>query len=225
MPIKKSLELTFKEIQTLRELGINPESDNLKSEIDNLLYSSAGGLRSQSKGAIVFNYQTDNKELKEFIKTNFVLGLKQTEQIQVDKNNFISIYNKWLQKVKPSLVVNWDKAKKANIIDGDFYLADLLSKQNHSLSEKLYVLLKNDHYELDKVVDESGFFQYKQTNFNDNQKAYNQFWNRYKRPPKKEYWDYLVERRDLLVPQDVRERKGSFFYSTDLGRKISSIFD
>lgn len=34
---------------------------------------------------------------------------------------------------------------------------------------------------------------------------------RYNRPPKREYWDYIVERRDLLVPQDVRERKGSYF--------------
>ncbi len=163
------------------------------------------------KEYLIFDFQKDDKELKDFIKANFVQGLQQTNQIQVDKNNFISIYNKWLQKVKPSLIVNWDLAKKANIIDGDFYLADLLSDQNQSLSEKLYVLLKDNHYELDKKLDDSGFFQYKQTNFNDNQKAHTQFWNRYKRPPKKEYWDYLVERRDLLVPQDIRERKGSFF--------------
>ena len=41
--------------------------------------------------------------------------------------------------------------------------------------------------------------------------AHAQFWNRYHRPPNQEYWDYLVNRRDLLVPQDVRERKGSYF--------------
>ncbi|MEI6729484.1 MAG: hypothetical protein WCK98_07645 [bacterium] len=163
------------------------------------------------KDYLIFDFEKEQRELKDFIKSNFVLGLKQTNQIQVDKNNFISIYNKWLQKVKPSLIVDWDLAKKANIIDGDFYLADLLSKENQSLSEKLYVLLKGDYYELDKKIDESGFWSTKKTNFNDNQKAHTQFWNRYKRPPKKQYWDYLVERRDLLVPQDVRERKGSFF--------------
>ncbi|MCL2596980.1 MAG: hypothetical protein FWD66_04840, partial [Paludibacter sp.] len=27
----------------------------------------------------------------------------------------------------------------------------------------------------------------------------------------REYWDFIEKRRDLLVPQDVRERKGSFF--------------
>ena len=41
--------------------------------------------------------------------------------------------------------------------------------------------------------------------------AYSAFWRRYKRPPKREYWDFIVSRLDLLVPQDVRERKGSFF--------------
>ena len=42
-------------------------------------------------------------------------------------------------------------------------------------------------------------------------KAHHQFWNRYERPPKKDYWDYIVNRRDLIVPQDIRERKGSYF--------------
>jgi len=34
---------------------------------------------------------------------------------------------------------------------------------------------------------------------------------KYERPPLEEYWDYIINRRDLLVPQDIRERKGSFF--------------
>lgn len=38
-----------------------------------------------------------------------------------------------------------------------------------------------------------------------------QFWNRYERPPKEEYWDYIIERRDLLVPQNLREYQGAFF--------------
>ncbi len=37
--------------------------------------------------------------------------------------------------------------------------------------------------------------------------AYRQFWKVYKRPPLEEYQDYIIERRDLLVPQDIRERK------------------
>lgn len=161
--------------------------------------------------ALLFNFITDDKELKKFIKNNFIEGKLGLTKTKIDKNNFMVIYNKWLQTVKPSIAVNWEIAKKNGIIDGDFYLADLLSHENNTLKEKLFVLLRNDHYELDRKIDEAGMFSSKRTDFNDKQVAHTQFWNKYDRPPKEEYWDYIVERRDLLVPQDVRERKGSFF--------------
>ena len=97
------------------------------------------------------------------------------------------------------------------ILDADFFLADLLSKDGATLVEKLYVVLRGNHYELDRRLDAAGFIDAKRAEFNDGQKAHTLFWNRYRRPPKKEYWGYISERRDLLVPQDVRERKGSFF--------------
>jgi hypothetical protein len=160
---------------------------------------------------LLFNYEKDDRELKKFIKSNFVVGKFGLTKTKIDKNNFMVIYNKWLQSVKPTIAVNWDIAKKGGIIDGDFYLADLLSQENNTLKEKLFVLLRHDHYELDRKFDDAGMFSSKRTDFSDKQVAHTQFWNRYDRPPKEEYWDYIVERRDLLVPQDVRERKGSFF--------------
>lgn len=160
---------------------------------------------------LLFNYDKDDRELKKFIKSNFVVGKFGLTKTKIDKNNFMVIYNKWLQSVKPTIAVNWDIAKKGGIIDGDFYLADLLSQENNTLKEKLFVLLRHDHYELDRKFDDAGMFSSKRTDFSDKQVAHTQFWNRYDRPPKEEYWDYIVERRDLLVPQDVRERKGSFF--------------
>jgi hypothetical protein len=161
--------------------------------------------------ALLFNFLTDDKELKTFIKKNFVESKRGLTKTRIDKNNFTVIYNKWLQTVRPTISVNWEIAKKSGIIDGDFYLADLLSEENNTLKEKLFVLLRHDHYELDRKLDEAGMFSSKRTDFTDNQVAHTQFWNKYNRPPKEEYWDYIVERRDLLVPQDVRERKGSFF--------------
>lgn len=162
-------------------------------------------------GALLFHFEKDEKELKKFIKNNFVAGKQKLTKTRIDKNNFMVIYNKWLQAVKPTIDVKWDFAKKKGIIDGDFYLADLLSSENQTIKEKLFVLLKHDHYELDREVDAAGMFSRKSAVFNDNQTAHKQFWNRYERPPKEEYWDYIIGRRDLLVPQDVRERKGSFF--------------
>jgi hypothetical protein len=161
--------------------------------------------------ALLFNFLNDDRELKNFIKKNFIVGKFGLTKTKIDKNNFINIYNKWLQAVKPTIAVNWEIAKKNGIIDGDFYLADLLSQENNTLKEKLFVLLRHDHYELDRKIDEAGMFSSKRTDFKDKQVAHTQFWNKYERPPKEEYWDYIVERRDLLVPQDVRERKGSFF--------------
>ena len=159
----------------------------------------------------IFDFEKDEKELKRFIRDNFIAGRNETAKIKIDKNNFITIYNKWLETVKPTIQVDWNIAKKKGIIDGDFYLADLLSAENKTLKEKLFVLLKTDHYELDRILDESGFKNFKTTAFSDNQKSYSQFWAKYERPPLEEYWDYIINRRDLLVPQDVRERKGSFF--------------
>lgn len=41
--------------------------------------------------------------------------------------------------------------------------------------------------------------------------GYNQFWAIYHRPPEKEYRNYLLERRDSLIPIDEREFKGAFY--------------
>ena len=166
---------------------------------------------SLQESLLEFNYDRDEKDLRLFIKNNFIIGKKGVSKIRINKNNFTSVYQKWLQKVKPSIAVDWELAKKQGIIDADFYLADILSEHNVSLREKLYVLLRKNYYELDRRTDATGFLDSKKACFNDKQVAHTQFWNHYERPPKREYWDYIVERRDLLVPQDVRERKGSFF--------------
>lgn len=160
----------------------------------------------------LFYYDKDDKELKSFIKNNFVLGRVGVSKIIITKNNFVTVYFKWLQDVKPTIQIDWEKAKKQGIIDADFYLADLLSKDNESIKNSLFVLLKQNLYLMyRKDKDELGLQDATQVMFNDGQSAYRRFWSIYDRPPRKEFWNYIIERRDLLVPQDVRERKGSFF--------------
>lgn len=111
----------------------------------------------------------------------------------------------------PTIIVDWNAAKKEGVLDSDFYLADLLSKDNTSIKEKLQVLLDKTHYTLGRKTNELGLFTSSRADFNDGQEAHKRFWNRYERPPRKEYWDYIINRKDLLVPQDIRERQGSFF--------------
>ena len=44
-----------------------------------------------------------------------------------------------------------------------------------------------------------------------NKEGYRQFWTIYHRPPKSEYRDYLLERRDSLIPLDERSFKGAYY--------------
>lgn len=158
-----------------------------------------------------FNFKSDTKELQSFIQANFTLNNENIAKIPITKNNFTTIYQKWLTSVAPSIGIDWDLAKNAGILDADFYLADLLSAENQSLLDKLFVVLKQTHYEFNKTTTFMGTQQKDTASFNDNQKAHTAFWNLYERPPKEEYWSYIIDRRDLLVPSDIRERKGAFF--------------
>ncbi len=156
----------------------------------------------------LYNYEDDEDELLEFIEG---LGTESASPlVQIDKNNFINIYLKWRVKVMPSIAVNWEKAKAKNYLEADFYIADVISSENETIRDTLKVVLKLDHYEFDKI-EEDGIFTTRSTTFRDNGNAHREFWKKYQRPPREIYQDYIIERRDLLVPQDIRERKGSFF--------------
>jgi len=163
----------------------------------------------------VYEYEKDEKELQAFIKNN-VAKATTTNKLKIDKNNFIPIYLRWLEIIKPIIDVNWDDLKKANILDSDFYLADLFVDDNNtqnidddlSIRENLFVMFQNEGY---KIAKENIKQMFDATITLKNKDTYLHFWKRYKRPPLKEFQDYIIERRDLLVPQDIRERKGAFF--------------
>lgn len=160
----------------------------------------------------LYYYERDEKELREFIANNFVLGNAEHVKIQVSKSSFTAVYLKWLEAVKPTIDIDWDLAKKIGIVDADFFLADLLSKDNSSIKDSLFVLLRSNLYAIIRETkNELGLKTIHSVNFKDGQKSHKSFWAKYQRPPRKDFWQYIVERRDLLVPQDVRERKGSYF--------------
>ena len=156
-----------------------------------------------------FNYLLDEAELKDFISKNLVVNSK-NKLYQITKNNFTDIYYKWRLKVLPTILVNWEEERKKGIIDADFYLADLISTNNESIRKDLFVVLKQDHYEYNKTKIKN-FLGLYQAEFNDKQKAHKEFWKKYKRPPEENIQQHIIERRDLLVLPDIRERKGSFF--------------
>jgi len=167
------------------------------------------------QNSYIYDYQKDEKELQHFIKNN-IANATTTTKLKIDKNNFIPIYLRWLETVKPIINVKWDDLKQANILDSDFYLADLFVDDKDtqkldddiSIRDSLFVVFQNEGY---KIAKENIKQMFDATISLKNKETYVQFWKRYKRPPIKEFQDYIIERRDLLVPQDIRERKGAFF--------------
>lgn len=185
--------------QTTKEFGI------IKEKIENAL----------DKNNYVYDYLKDEKELKFFIKNNLA---KATEsgKILIDKNNFVPIYLRWVEQVKPHIEFDWEAGKKQNILDNSFYLADLFVDDKNTseieddtpISDNLFIVFRNGHYEIAKENLKSLFNA--TIPFKD-KKPYEQFWKKYKRPPLEEFQKYIIDRKDLLVPQDIRERKGAFF--------------
>ncbi|WRD34416.1 hypothetical protein E5K51_06830 [Helicobacter pylori] len=158
----------------------------------------------------VFDFKTQSQECKEFIENN-LNSSHLLNKIQIDKNNFFTIYQKWLEIVKPTIDINWEVAKTKDILDADYYLADLLSDGDKTIIEKLHTILRSSHYKLNRGVNELGKMDFMEVGFTDSQQAHQEFWSVYKRPPKLEFQTSILERRDLLVPSDVRERKGAYF--------------
>lgn len=162
---------------------------------------------------LVFDFKTQSQECKEFIK-KYLNSSHLHSKIQIDKNNFFTIYQKWLEIVKPTIKIDWELAKAEGILDADYYLADLLSDGDKTIIEKLRTILRSSHYELkwgSNTLNKLGLEGITKVGFTDNQQAHQEFWSVYERPPQSEFQASILERRDLLVPSDVRERKGAYF--------------
>ena len=161
----------------------------------------------------LYTFGIDDKELKSVLhKIQNGRGLRgQLLQKKVNANNFVSIFMKWSKDLAKNITdIDSEYNKKVGIIPGDFYLADLLSENNQSIPdlEKLKILRDGNTYKSNVKI--NGEFFSKEYKIK-NPDIHNLFWNKYKRPPKSEYWNVIQERRDLLVPQRVREIKGAFF--------------
>jgi hypothetical protein len=160
----------------------------------------------------VYTFGADDSEINEFIKTHFAADGTASIKSPITKDNFAQIFIKWLKEVKPFINISterWLKLKNNGILDSDFYRVDIMSKNGNTITEKLKIVLEKDNYKLRQKIEGELFFN--DIRFVDNGIAYSRFWNKYDRPPTEEYQQYIIDRRDLLVPQNIREIKGSFF--------------
>ncbi|MDR1241083.1 MAG: hypothetical protein LBK29_04435, partial [Oscillospiraceae bacterium] len=164
-----------------------------------------------AKNFTVYDFDEDSAEIRSFIKNNFIPGIASTKS-PITKNNFPHIYNRWVTEVKPTINISaeeWLEFKNSGVLDCDFFRADMMSKDGTTITERLKIVLGNDRYKLQEQI--KGRLFSSEIDFTDGGAAYRRFWNKYERPPTEEYQQYIIDRRDLLVPQNIREVKGSFF--------------
>ena len=162
-----------------------------------------------ARSVVFFKYAFDSETMKKWIRKNFKEGRKASAKMPVNKNNFTFVYYDWVKTVKPTISFDWDRYAKLGVLDCDFYLADLMSVGDISIHDSLKVVLEKTKYKLKREIEGDELFS--EFSFTDKMIAYHQFWNRYERPPKLVYQKYILDRRDLLVPQNIREVKGSYY--------------
>lgn len=119
-------------------------------------------------------------------------------RIQITPDNLKQVFDKWVimigREIKGvdeedyALLFFADIMHDGTAATHDNLTAQLLHKNNAPVFS-----LNGDLYELS------------------NKEGYRQFWAIYHKPPKAEYRNYLLERRDSLIPLDERSFKGAFY--------------
>ena len=148
----------------------------------------------------------DERSIRAFIQRNHYAV---DQKLPVTPSNFLHVFFKWLERVWPS--IESIDLKQYGILPADFFLADLMSQENTTIFDNLKILLQSNHYQIN--IDLPGFDRlFRHLNFKRNDMtAHRAFWNAYERPPEEQFQKEILGRRDLLVPREIRERKGSFF--------------
>ncbi|GAB6391472.1 MAG: hypothetical protein MdMp014T_0845 [Treponematales bacterium] len=164
---------------------------------------------------IIFNFGADDRDIKTFVKAH--IGVEGATGIKspITKDNFVQIYYKWINRVKPAIDVSsdeWTDYKKRGILECDFFIADMMSEDGNSLAniDDLKITLVNNQFKF-KSQNEFGRLAFSDIGFNDGGNAHTVFWNQYKRPPLEEAQNYIINRRDIFVPGNLRQLKGSYF--------------
>ena len=145
---------------------------------------------------VSYNIQHNEKEFIEAVHTAIEKG--EIIRTQITPNNLKAVFDKWIMLIGREI---------KGVKDEDYALlfyADIMSDGTLSTHENLSAellhkgtkpafLLGGKLYELASA------------------EGYRKFWAIYDRPPKVEYRNYLLERRDSLIPIEERSFKGAYY--------------
>ena len=117
---------------------------------------------------------------------------------QITPDNLKQVFDKWVAMIGREI---------SGVAEEDYallFFADIMHDGTVSTHANLPAELMHKNG--------SPVFSLKGKNFDlGNKEGYRQFWAIYHRPPKSEYRDYLLERRDSLIPLNERSFKGAYY--------------
>jgi hypothetical protein len=145
---------------------------------------------------VSFKISTHEDEFISTVKTAIKSG--DIIRTQITPDNLKQVFDKWVVMIGREI---------GGVEEEDYallFFADIMSDGTVSTHDNLpaELLHKNNApvFSLGGKMYELG-----------NKEGYRQFWAIYHRPPKAEYRDYLLERRDSLIPLDERSFKGAYY--------------
>lgn len=145
---------------------------------------------------VSFNIETHEDEfistVKNAIKHGYII------RTQITPANLKQVFDKWVEMIGKEI---------EGVVEEDYsllFFADIMHDGSVSTHKNLPAELLHK--------DNSPVFSLNGKNYElNNKEGYRRFWSIYHKPPKSEYRDYLLERRDSLIPLDERSYKGAYY--------------
>ncbi len=145
---------------------------------------------------VSFKIETHEEEFISTIKNAIAQG--DIIRTQITPDNLKQVFDKWVAMIGREI---------KGVTDDDYallFFADVMSDGTQTTHDDLPAQLLHKGtspvFTLGGKLFELG-----------NREGYRQFWAIYHRPPKEQYRDYLLERRDTLIPLDERSFKGAYY--------------
>lgn len=145
---------------------------------------------------VSYNIQHNEKEFIEAVHSAIEKG--EIIRTQITPDNLKQVFDKWVEMIGKEI---------KNVSPEDYALlfyADIMNDGTVSTHENLPAELLHKGtkpvFAMDGKMYELGSVE-----------GYRKFWAIYNRPPKEEYRNYLLERRDSLIPYNERSFKGAYY--------------
>lgn len=145
---------------------------------------------------VSFKIETHEEEFISTIKNAIQQG--DIVRTQITPDNLKQVFDKWMQMIGREI---------QGVSQEDYallFFADIMHDGTIATHDNLTAQLQHKNnapvFSLNGKIYELG-----------NKEGYRQFWAIYHKPPKQEYRNYLLERRDSLIPLDERSFKGAYY--------------